>query len=29
MCKHTWVRDGQTMTGIRWYCIKCKATKIT
>ena len=28
-CDHDWQRDGQTMTGVRWYCVKCGASKIS
>jgi hypothetical protein len=27
-CEHAWERDGQTMTAIRYYCPKCKKSKL-
>lgn len=27
-CDHDWQPDGQTMTSVRWTCVKCGKTKL-
>lgn len=27
-CDHDWQPDGQTMTAVRWTCVKCGKTKL-
>lgn len=27
-CEHDWQLDGQTMTAVRWTCIKCLKTEL-
>lgn len=29
VCDHTWEPDGQTMTAVRWICIKCGKTEMS
>lgn len=28
-CDHSWERDGQTLTAVRWVCTKCYETKLS
>jgi hypothetical protein len=27
-CEHDWQPDGQTMTSVRWNCVKCGKTRL-